>query len=39
MVFRYPISEDVSVGLLLLGGNYVGIALTISVQVPSSIEK
>ena len=28
----YPISEDISVGVLLTGGNYVGVVLTLLVQ-------
>ena len=28
----YPISEDISVGILLVGGNYVGVILTLVAQ-------
>jgi hypothetical protein len=28
----YPISEDISVGVLLMGGNYAGIAITFTMQ-------
>ena len=34
----YPISEDISVGILLVGGNYVGILITFMMQWLLSLE-